>query len=175
MAPTHSWHIARSWVSSECTHTRHVSVGETFIWAQFRNKHGAARRRPRRHCKRWTCVSQKSGYVYQEESDSAEQVSGCKKGRVGASWWRQEGRGGESRDHYLSAPGREAATFGRGGGAGGFKLNYGTKTKKDTNDTNIKTYNTISQGAENGCGNWLCSRDNATNKYIKKNLKINHS
>lgn len=33
------------------------------------------------------------------------------------------------RDHYLSAPGREAATFGRGGGAVGFKLNYRTKTK----------------------------------------------
>lgn len=47
--------------------------------------------------------------------------------------------GGARRDHYLSAPGREAATFGRGGGAGGFELNYKTKTKtkKDTNDTNI--------------------------------------
>lgn len=49
-----------------------------------------------------------------------------------------EAGGGARRDHYLSAPGREAATFGRGGGAGGFELNYRTKTKKkDTNDTNI--------------------------------------
>lgn len=49
------------------------------------------------------------------------------------------GGGGVRRwDHYLSAPGREAATFGRGGGAGGFELNYRTKTQKkgDTNDTN---------------------------------------
>lgn len=36
------------------------------------------------------------------------------------------------RDQYLSAPGREVATFGRRGGAGGFKLNYSAKTKKTT-------------------------------------------
>lgn len=37
--------------------------------------------------------------------------------------------GGREED-YLSAPGREVATFGRGGGAGGFELNYRAKTKK---------------------------------------------
>lgn len=35
------------------------------------------------------------------------------------------------RDQYLSAPGREVATFGWGGGASGVKLNYREKTKKD--------------------------------------------
>lgn len=40
---------------------------------------------------------------------------------------REGGRG-----EYLSAPGREVATFGRRGGAGGFKLNYSVKTKKTT-------------------------------------------
>ena len=34
---------------------------------------------------------------------------------------RKEGGGGG--DQYLSAPGSEAATFGRGGGASGVKLN----------------------------------------------------
>lgn len=66
----------------------------------------------------------------------------------------EAGGGRRRRDHYLSAPWREAAAFGRGRGAGGFKLNY--STKKDTNDKNLdgdltKT-NTISQGAEHGWG-----------------------
>lgn len=81
--------------------------------------------------------------------------------QVRRSWWRH---------HYLSAPGREAATFGRGGGAGGFKLKYSTKTKKkDTNDTNIggdltTNINTISQGAERWVGKCLTLFSRQQNK-----------
>lgn len=35
------------------------------------------------------------------------------------------------RDHYLSAPGRQAATFGGGGGAGGFELRYTKQKRQD--------------------------------------------
>lgn len=89
---------------------------------------------PRRRDKKWACVSQRTGYVSQEESEREEQVRGCKDYTLQRELEEARGR---RRDHYLSAPGREAATFGRGGGAGGFKLNYGTKTKKDRDDTNI--------------------------------------
>lgn len=123
--------------------------GETFAWTRFHNKHRAAERRG---YNKWTCLSQRVCYVNQEESDREGQVRGyntCLRELV-------EGGGKRRRDHYLSAPGREAATFGRGGGAGGFKLNYSTKTKKkDTNDTNIRgdiqqNRNTVSRERDMG-------------------------
>lgn len=45
----------------------------------------------------------------------------------------QEGEREGGGDLYLSAPGREAATFGRGGGAGGLKLKDRAKTKGQQN------------------------------------------
>lgn len=80
----------------------------------------------------------------------------------GAGGGRRRGEGRRRRrrwDHYLSAPGREAATFGRGGGAGGFELNYRTKTKKKkTQMTQIQMEvlnktQAIPQGEEHGWQN----------------------
>lgn len=52
-------------------------------------------------------------------------------------------RGEGGRDKYLSAPGREVATFSRRGGAGGFKLNYSVKTK--AHDMNMEIFNMKTQ------------------------------
>lgn len=103
---------------------------QPLVWSQFHGKHRAA---PGRCYKKWACLPQKVCYVNQE-SDREEQVSGC---MTTSGRELGEAGGGMRRDHYLSAPGREAATFGRGGGAGGFKLNYRTKTKKRTQMTQI--------------------------------------
>lgn len=43
---------------------------------------------------------------------------------LGGALRRWEGGREGGGDLYLSAPGREAATFGGGGGAGGFELNF---------------------------------------------------
>lgn len=48
--------------------------------------------------------------------------------------WKEGGR-----DHYLSAPGGEAATFGGGGRAGGFELNYRTKKQNKQKNRTRKT------------------------------------
>lgn len=56
------------------------------------------------------------------------------------------------RDHYLSAPGGEAATFGRGGGAGGFKLKYRAKTKQQNEHGDIQHEHTEHTDKENDTG-----------------------
>lgn len=78
----------------------------------------------------------------------------------------EERRRDGGRDHYLSAPGGESATFGRGGGAGGFELNHRTKTKEKKKGNNKK---------KKGTRNKTDRNEQQKHKRGKQTRQHNHS